>query len=243
MNEQIKDVNPNAEEITNLEAQIAGIDVTTLDPFDNGKVKQNDEPQTTEAQAEVQDPIKEELDRVKGQTQGKSPKEKFEYKLQRELAQAKEMGIDIATLAGIKNETPGEDPEKPLTRKDLEDALRGVKPQSKSALEMAMDIENEAERELHLHYLENKVNPVLSEEDKFQTVKDMVNAIKLRNHVQLSEIKPNTQTHSTANSVQPIKQANFDNNRLTPEEEMLFRDAQARGIPFTKEEIIATRKK
>lgn len=253
MNEQIKDVNPNAEEISNLEAQIAGIDVNQLDPMDNGKmlveqetviqpVETKVETIETKAEESTEDPIKAELDRVKGQTQGKTQKEKFEYKLKRELAQAEEMGIDIAGLAGIKvahNEDMDED--KPLTRKDLENILRDTKPQSKKAVESALEIENEAERELHLYYLENKVNPSLSEEEKFQTAKDMVNAIKLKNQITLSAVKPSVQSHSTGSSFQPNKQANFDTQKLTPEENYIYTDAQKRGVPITKEDIINMR--
>ena len=242
-----QDVNPLADEIKNLEAEIAQIDVNQLDPSDNGKLKQVDQEPTQPVETKVEteestvDPIQAELDRVKGQTQGKTPQEKFEYKLKRELAQAEKMGIDIANL-GVnfsKEDTGGE---QPITRKDLEEALRNVKPQSKSAVEMAMEIGNEAEKELHLHYLENKVNPNLTEDEKFQTAKDMVNAIKLKNHIKLDTVRPNVQNHSTASSFQPVKQETFDNQRLTREEEMFFEDAKIRGIPFTKEEILKMRK-
>jgi hypothetical protein len=108
---------------------------------------------------------------------------------------------------------------------------------------MALGIENEAERELHLHYLENKVNPNLTEDEKFQTARDMVNAIKLKNQISLSSVKPQVQSHSTASSFQPATQSNLDSVRLTPEEDMLYRDSVARGMPFTKEEIIASRSK
>lgn len=248
-------INPNAEEIASLEAQLSSINVNDLDPSDNGKLKQDSpavetKPQpaqeevvtTTETPAE--DPIKAELERVKGQTQGKTPQEKFEYKLKLQLAQAKEMGIDVANLAGIKTPTEAEastEPEKFVTRKDLDEALRGQST-SKSAMALALEIENEAERELHIHYLENKVNPNLTEEEKFQTAKDMVNAIKLKNQVTLSSVKPQAQTHSTSNSFQPAKTTEIDNNRLTPEELYIFNDASKRGFPITKEEIIRMRK-
>lgn len=263
MNEnEIKDVNPHAEEIKNLEAQIAGININDLDPNDNGKMKtqspavdqtqqvpsqetQNVETQSTEGESN-EDPIKAELDRIKGDTNGKSAKEKFEYKLRRELAQAKEMGIDVTALAGIKTDSQPEssqegDDDKPLTRRELEEILKTAKPQSKSAMEMALEIENEAERELHLYYLENKVRPSGNAEEDFQTAKAMVNAIKLQKQVSLSSVKPPVQTTSSASSFQPRKEQNFDNVKLTPMEEMLYKDAQVRGVPLTKEEIIKMR--
>lgn len=259
MNEnQIQDVNPNADEIKNLEAQIAQIDVTKLDPSDNGKIKQDVTQETVSQPVQEQkvetpetpteDPIKTELDRIQGETQGKSQKEKFEYKLKRQLAQAKEMGIDVGNLTGTRTqsdeETTEDDGEKPLTRREIEQMLqqRVVSP-TKSAVEMAMEIENEAERELHLHYLENKVNPSLSEEEKFQTAKDMVTSIKLKNQVVLNNVRPQTQSHSSANSFQPAKPNNVDNVKLTEQEQLFFNDAKIRGIPLTKEEILAMRAK
>jgi hypothetical protein len=248
MNEEIKDVNPLAEEIQNLEAQIANIDVTQLNPEDNGKtleIQQETVETNEETQVETEskeDPIKVELERVKGQTQGKSQKEKFEYKLKTQIAQAKEMGINVAEIVGAKTESEEIDDEKPLTRRDLESILK-ANTQSKKATEMALEIENEAERELYLHYLDNKVNPNLSEEEKFQTAKDMVNGIKLKNQISLSNIKPQSNTHSSASSVVPNKQQNFDNHRLTREEELFFNDAKIRGIPLSKEEIVQMRSK
>lgn len=244
-----QDVNPNADEIANLEAQIAQIDVTKLDPSDNMKVKQEPQivetkqPETTveiETTEGTEDPIKSELDRIKGQTQGKTPKEKFEYKLQREIAQAKEMGIDVSQFV-VKPQIDDEDGEKPLTRKDLEEAIRNVKPQSKSAVEMANEITNEAERELHLHYLDNKINPNLTEDEKFQTAKDMVNGIKLKNQINLSNIKPEVRTHSTGSSFQPNIKQTFDKEKLTPEEIYIMEDANKRGVPISKEEILKMR--
>lgn len=249
-----QDINPHADEIASLEAQIGAIDVTALDPMDNGKVKQDvvvkpvqenvAEVTTETTETTTEDPIKTELDRVKGQTQGKTPQEKFEYKLRRELAQAKEMGIDIAGLAGIKASPESEEEaEKPLTRKDLEQILKSTKPQTKTATEMALEIENEAERELHLHYLENKVNPNLSEEEKFQTAKEMVDGVKLKNQIVLNHVKPQAGAHSTANSFQPAKSNNVDHVQLTPLEEMFRRDAEMRGIKLSKEEILQMRSK
>lgn len=254
MNEnEIKDINPNAEEIKNLEAQIAGIDITSLDPRDNGKIKQ-DSPVVEQTQQQVketveitetstEDPITAELERVKGQTQGKTPQEKFEYKLKNELARAKAMGIDIESLTGVKTEQKEEysDDEKPLTRKDLEAALQNIKSPSKSAQDMAMEIPNEAERELHLYYLDNVIKSSGNPEQDFQIAKNMVTGIKLQNQAKMNNVKPQAQTFSTANSVQPAKNTNFDSVKLTPEEDMLFRDASVRGITITKEEIIAMR--
>ncbi len=259
-NEVIKDVNPNAAEIQSLEAQIANINIANLDPMDNGKVLNSpvvetkqpsvqpviETPVQTQATevTQAEDPIKAELERVKGQTQGKTPAEKMAYKLKLEAQRAKAMGVDINEVLGIKPEETSDeiDEEKPLTRKDVEALLKNNQPQGKSAIEKAYEIQNEAERELHLYYLENAVNPNLGEEEKFNLAQTMVNSVKLKTQVTLGNIAPQTRSYSTASSVQVAKNV-VDNTKLTPEEDYFFRDAKIRGVPFTKEEIIAMRKK
>ena len=335
--------NPLADEIAALEAQIASVDVTKLDPKDNGKVLSSPAVETkqpvveTKAPVEIPaddnttDPIKAELERVKGQTAGKTPQEKFEYKLKLEAQRAKEMGIDVNKIFGItpkeesnddyeeedkpltrkdlesilsnvskpktksateiametENEaerelqlyylenvikpsgdaqrakemgidvnkifgiTPKEESnddyeeeDKPLTRKDLESILSNVsKPKTKSATEIAMETENEAERELQLYYLENVIKPSGDAEQDFQIAKTMTDAIKLKNNATISSLKPEVKTASSASSFVPNITSNNSSAQLTKEEEMLFRDAQVRGVPFTKEEIIALRAK
>ncbi len=246
------DVNPLESEIKNLEAQISNIDVNQLDPNDNGKVLSpvvettQQVPVTQEIETtETPDPIKAELERIKGQTQGKTPQEKFAYKLKLEAQRAKSMGLDVNEILGIKKEDSyqDEEEEKPLTRKDLEQILNNVKPKTQTATDLAMAIENEAERELHLYYIENVIRQSGDAEQDFKMAKTMVDAIKLKNKATLDNLKPEAKAHSTASSFQPSKTSNVDNFKLTHEEEMLYRDAQIRGINFTKEEILNMRKK
>jgi len=67
-------INPNAEEIASLEAQIAGININNLDPNDNGKmtspVVETKQPPVQETvqptETPTEDPVKTELERVKG---------------------------------------------------------------------------------------------------------------------------------------------------------------------------------
>lgn len=260
MNEtQIMDINPNADEIKNLEAQIAGIDMNKLDPSDNMKVQadviepviestKTDATVTVEEKAEemTEDPVKTELEKVKGQTQGKTPQEKMAYKLKLEAQRAKEMGVDVDSIFGIKKEedTFEDSPEdKPLTRKDLDELLNRInKPQVKSATEMVHEkVQNESERELTLYYLENRVNPNLTEEEKYQTAKDMVDALKLKQQTQMLANKPEAKTFSTASSV-VINKNNVNTQALTVDEQTILRDAQSKGVNLTPEEIISYRK-
>ena len=101
---------------------------------------------------------------------------------------------------------------------------------------------SEAERELHIFYLENKIKSSGDPEEDFRTAQTMVNAIKLKNQAVLQNISPTIRNHSTAQSVQVNKNQMAD-IKLTPEEDLFYRDAKIRGINLTKEEIIAMRKK
>lgn len=259
MNELIQDVNPNANEIANLEAQLAQINLNDLDPMDNGKLRVESvqtpvvenkpqqidtKPQVEEQQAQSQvqaqesnvDPILAELEREKGRTQGKTPQEKFAYKLKLEAQRAKEMGVNVEEILGVK---PKEEPQndysedKPLTRKDIEDILSKVntKPQ-KTATELAYErIQNETERELFLLKLD-RIKPSGDPEADFNEVKDMVDAIKIKNNMQVSGLRPEVKTHSTASSYQPIK-SNQQGRKPTADEEYLIRDAKTRGIDLS----------
>lgn len=249
MNEQIQDVNPNAAEIANLEAQIAQIDVSNLDPMDNGKVKsevqtpvvenkpqQIDTPTQVETQTTQEpaiDPILAELERVKGQTQGKTPQEKMAYKLKLEAQRAREMGVNVDELFGVKPQEESQDDyseDRPLTRKDLEQLLsKQATVKQKSASELAYErITNETERELFLLKLD-RIKPSGDPEQDFNEVKDMVDAIKLKNNLQVQSLRPEVKSHSTATSFQP-NVSKTSQRKLTSDEEYLFRDAKQRGI-------------
>ena len=255
MNELNKDLNPNASEIANLEAQLAQINLNDLDPTDNGKLRvesvqtpvvenksqQIDNPapvieKNIQAEEKVIDPILAELEREKGRTQGKTPQEKFAYKLKLEAQRAKEMGVNVEEILGVKpKEEPQDDysEDKPLTRKDIEEILSKVntKPQ-KTATELAYErIQNETERELFLLKLD-RIKPSGDSEADFNEVKDMVDAIKIKNNMQVSSLRPDVKTHSTASSYQPAK-SNQQSRKLTAEEEMLFKDAKTRGVDLS----------
>lgn len=252
MNELTQDVNPNAAEIANLEAQIAQIDITNLDPMDNGKVKSDvqapvveNKPQQidTPTQVETQttqepaiDPILAELERVKGQTQGKTPQEKMAYKLKLEAQRAREMGVNVDELFGVKTKEEAQDDyseDRPLTRKDIEELLsKQTKVNQKSASELAYErITNETERELFLLKLD-RIKPSGDAEQDFNEVKDMVDAIKIKNNLQVQGLRPEVKSHSTATSFQPnISKTN--QRKLSSDEEYLIRDAKTRGIDLS----------
>jgi hypothetical protein len=157
------------------------------------------------------------------------------------------MGLDVNEILGIPkaddyNSDNDYEEDKLVTRKELENYCSEVsKPKAQSATELALGIDNEAERELHLHYLENVIKPSGDAQQDFQMAKTMVDAIKLKNNAALSSLKPEVKNTSSASSYMPNKSPNQSGTQLTREEDMLYRDAKLRGITLTKEEIINMR--
>lgn len=249
----MNEVNPNAQEIANLEAQLAQINLNDLDPMDNGKLKGNvqtpvveNKPQQIDMPAQVVeqpvqqpekaiDPILAELEREKGRTQGKTPQEKFAYKLKLDAARAREMGVNVEEVLGVKPKEEVEEyqEDKPLTRKDIEELLSKQARQSqKTASELAYErIQNETERELFLLKLD-RIKPSGDSEADYNEVKDLVDAIKIKNGMQVQGLRPEPKTHSTASSFQPQNPKTAP-RKMTADEEYLIRDAKTRGIDLT----------
>lgn len=239
------DINPNAAEIANLEAQIASIDLSKVDPFDNGKIKQapvveNKPQQVAETKVETPeapaiDPIKAELEKVKGQTQGKTPQEKMAFKLKLEAQRAKEMGINIEDVLGFKP-TPAEEEiieDKPLTRKDIEEILKGAKTPDKTVHDYLDTVKDDATKELAQYYLDNTIKPSGNPEQDFQAAMLMVDAVKFKNQAQLQNIKPEAKNYSSGSSFQPNIPKQKPNPSVTGDVEYLLRDAKTRGIDLS----------
>lgn len=200
--------------------------------------------QSTEATTEVtEDPIKAELERVKGQTHGKTPQEKAAFAFKLQAQKLKEQGIDVADILGIKPQTEevedSEEEEKPLTRKDLEAILSQVKPKEKTASELANEIESESERELTLYYLDNVIKSSGNAAEDLRNAKTMVNSVRNSKILEMNSLRPEAKTYSSASSVE-IKKTT-DNIQLTPEENMFYLQSKKDGIPMSKEEILKMR--
>ena len=193
----------------------------------------------------TEDPILAELERVKGQTHGKTPQEKAAFALKLQAQRLKDQGLDIAEILGIKQEKEEieeENEEKPLTRKDIEQLLGQSKPKEKSAVELAQE-ENvsDTEKELTLYYLENIIRPSGNANDDLKNAKTMVNSVRNSKIMEMQNLKPEAKSFSNASSIE-IKNTT-QNIQLTPEEDLFYRQSQKDGIPFTKEEIIKMTRK
>lgn len=200
-------------------------------------------PQTTETTTEevtpepevVEDPLKVELEKVKSR---KTPQEKAKDSLFFNAQKAKELGLDPAEILGIKpreEEVFNED-EKPLTRKDLLEALSAIKTSTatKTAEDLANEITNETERELTLFHIQNTIRSTGDPQEDLRNARALTNSVKNSQILEEASRKPQAKTHSsgsgaTGGNVEP-------NVVLTPEEETYLATGH-----ITKEEILLNR--
>ena len=194
---------------------------------------------------EAEDPIKAELDRVKGQTHGKTPQEKAAFAFKLQAQKLKEQGVDVADILGIKpqvNEEQDEpEEEKPLTRKDIETLLSQVKPKEKSAVELIQEEQiSESEKELATYYLENVIKSSGNAQEDIKNAKLMVNSVRNSKIMEMNSLRPEAKSYSSASSIEISKKQDI---QLTQEEQTFFNQFAKDGIPMTKEEIIKMTRK
>lgn len=186
---------------------------------------------TTDSQ---QDPLKVELERVKSK---KTPQEKAKDSLYFNAQKAKELGIDVAEVLGIKpKEEVVDEDEKPITRKELEELLLKTRlvETVKTAEQLALEIEDETERELTLFHINNTIKSTGDAKEDLRLARALTNSV--RNTQILEEVsrKPQAKTHSSASGagsteVKPIV-------TLTQEEKAYL----ATGL-ITQDEILLAR--
>jgi len=182
-----------------------------------------------------QDPLKVELEKVQ-RKEGKTEAEKAAYSLKKNAERAKELGIDPAEILGFsKSEVTDDldDDDKPVTlgmlkRMEMEKA-------GQTALHLAEDIDNEAERELTKYHLESTIRSTGNPSEDLKLARAIVNAAKNSQIIEEVARKPSAKTHSSASSA-PAK----------PEDEHieLTRDELAFTRPpfnLTEKDIIAAR--
>lgn len=195
------------------------------------KTETQEEEVKTESQ---EDPLKIELERVRSK---KTPQEKAKDSLFFNAQKAKELGIDVAEVLGIKpKEESVDEDEKPITRKEMEEMLfKAQQGQAiKTAEELANEISDETERELVKFHLDNTIKSTGDAKEDLRLARALTNSV--RNTQILEEVnrKPIAKTHSSASGagmkdVEPTVV-------LTAEEQAYL----ATGI-VTKDEILLAR--
>lgn len=186
--------------------------------------------------ATTQDPLKEELDRV--QRTGKTEAEKAAFSLRKNADRAKELGIDPAEVLGFSTKasvSANEDDDKPVTRGDLKRFQQ--ENASKSALQLANEIDNESERELTKYHLENSIKSTGNPSEDFKLARSIVNAAKNSKIIEENARKVEAKTHSNGSGVDARN--DIVQGELTAQEKKFL------GKPFnmTKDQIIKARPK
>ena len=178
-----------------------------------------------------QDPLKTELDRVQNIVK-RTPVEKLLYTKQRVEKQLKELGVEDEKEDEIDDI---DDEDQPLTvgmfKKIQKEAA------TKTALQLAEEIQNETERELVNYHLNNSIRSTGNAEEDFKLARTLVNAVKNKQIMEEQARKTTAKTHSSSSGA-PAKDDEIK-GELTPQEKLFL------GHPFnmTKEQILKSRTK
>lgn len=173
-------------------------------------------------------PLQAELDRVEQHKSGRTKREKLEFTLNRVKQQLSELDGE----AGV-DTTVEVDKTKPVTFADL-DRIEHDR-ENRRAVDMADSIQDEVERKLTIHYLENTIKPSGNAETDLANARAIVNA--KRNALIAEEAsrgtRPNSYVSAPGAPMRPAQEV-FEPTLL---EQQLMR------APFnlTKEDVIAAR--
>ncbi|MEI6532493.1 MAG: hypothetical protein WCO06_01495 [Candidatus Roizmanbacteria bacterium] len=199
------------------------------------KVETEAEVETTVEVETEQDPLKTELERV--QRVGRTEKEKAEFSLKKNAERVKELGGDPNTILGIEKETSeyNEDDDQPLTvgmyKKIQQESA------SKTALQLADEVQNETERELVKYHLNNSIKSTGNPNEDMKLARALVNAVKNSQIIEESTRKPKAKAYSGSGGV-PAKDTEVK-GELTEQEKLFL------GKPFnmSKDAILKARGK
>lgn len=181
-------------------------------------------------------PIKAELDRVKGGKKVYTEAEKAAFNLLRNAEKARELGVDPLVVLGDTTPTKGEDDDdKPVTVGMLKKQEK--ERATKSALQLASDaITDEHELELTQYHIENTIKPSGNAQEDLSNARAIVNSVKNKQIAEDASRKTSPKTHNSSAGAPAKKE---DNTELTAEESSYMKP------PFnlTKAEILAARPK
>lgn len=206
------------------------------DLIEKDPTSESEQVEETQVETTEQDPLKEELEKVQ-RKEGKTEAEKAAFSLKKNAERAKELGIDPAEVLGLSRSVVEDDideDEKPITigmwKKMQQETA------TKTALQIAEDIESDTERELTKYHLENTIKSTGNPTEDVNLARAIVNAAKNKQIIEESTRKTEAKTFSSASSA-PLKHE--EEVELT-KEEMMYTQA-----PFflSKDEILAARKK
>lgn len=187
---------------------------------------------TEQSETIEQDPLKIELEKVRG---GRTEEEKAEYTFKKQAERLQSLGKNPADILGIKKEATEDidEDDQPMTRGEFKRMQQDSA--SKTAIQLANDISNETERELAKWHLDNTIKSTGNPTKDLELAMNQVNAIKNKQVLEEIQRKNPAKTFSSGSSA-PAKQTEQD-IELTSEEITLMRFG---GL--TKEDVIKARK-
>lgn len=183
--------------------------------------------------APEQDPLKDELERV--QKTGKTEAEKAAFSLKKNAERAKELGVDVDEVLGrTKPTVTDEDDDKPITRGDLKRIQQ--EQASKTALQLADEIQTESERELTKYHLQNSIRSTGNPSEDLKLARAIVNQSKNAKILEELDRKADAKRHSNGSGVD-AKNTEIQ-GELTPQEMQFMQ----KPFNMTKEQILKARK-
>lgn len=155
----------------------------------------------------TQDPLKKELEKVR--KTGRTEAEKASFSLIKNAQRARELGVDPAEILGIKTPIDSEDEDgddKPVTRKELKEIV--IANASKTALQLADEIQDETERELVKYQIGNVIIPSGNSQEDLRTARRIVNSMKNEQiAIELArKTPPKNHSNSSGGSVRTTEQ-------------------------------------
>lgn len=179
--------------------------------------------------AKEQDPLKIELEKVK--KGGRTKKEKLIYTKKRIEEQLSELDGDAPA-----DDVDDDDDDKPLTKGEFKKMQQ--QNATKTALQLADDIENETERELAKWHLQNTIRSTGNPKEDLRLAMNQVNAVK--NSKILEELNRKGKPKQNSSGSSAPGKFNDDQEEELTADEMAFMKP-----PFnmTKDQILKTRTK
>lgn len=182
--------------------------------------------EVTSAPVEVpveQDPLKTELEKVQ-QKEGRTEEEKAAFSFKKIAARLTELGSDPAKILGIKVEpkeettTEENEDDKPVTLGMLKKMQQ--KDSQKSALQQAEEIQNETERELVKHHLENTIKPSGNPTEDLRLARSLVNSFRNTQILEEAKRRPPVKSFSNSSGVDAKKEEEVV---FTPDEQTMMK--------------------
>jgi len=206
-------------------------------PTSDATVQTPDQIAQEEQDAQAQDPLKVELEKV---TSGRTEAEKAEFTFKKQAERLESLGIDPKNVLGIKdpsvvvtNDEPSDD-NAPVTVGMLKKMQQQTA--EKSALQLADSITNATERELVKYHLENTIRSSGNPQQDFETAQSLVNAVKNKQILDTVVAKPAAVIASSNGGAS----SHVEQTPELSKEELLYTQ---KPFNMTPAEIIATRKK